>query len=620
MAIKIGTFKANTINGTFRNDLILGLRGGDTINAGAGNDVVFAGLGNDRIFAGNGNDWVFAGAGNDMAYGGNGNDFLFGDAGSDVLDGGRGSDRVDGGSGNDTLIFTDAERGGRDNYIGGSGQDTLVLEFAGGRWADAAVRAEVISYLNFLGSGGTGNFTFTTMNLVVSSLETLVVRVDGVIVDPRATGNTAPSGVQDSFNIGENGVFNVSPATGNGTLVDNDNTGTGAFTVELVAGPARGALTLNADGTFSFNPGTAFDYLAAGQSASETFTYAIVNSAGTSAPITVTLNIAGANDAASISGILSGTVLDKNLDPETGDPINTISGQVSVTDADSGQAQVANPGIFEGTYGSLALSADGSWTYTLNDYLPPVLQLGEGVEGTDVFNIVSLDGSANAPITITVVGANDLASLGGDTFGSVNEDGSTPENEGGTLTASGTFSIFDEDIGEAFLASTESVPGLYGSLDIAMDGSWTYTLYNEWPEVQALRAGETVIDVLGFPTLDGTNVFVSIAIEGSNDTATVSGDFSDTIYLGYEDTTAAGSIIVEDVDNGESGVEAGFYNGTYGDLTLNEDGTWSYQFTAFDLAGGEEPQSLYENFALQTLGGDNFDINIEISDGFLFPS
>ena len=139
--------------------------------------------------------------------------------------------------------------------MGGSGQDALVLEFAAARWALPAVKAEVIAYLDFLAAGGTGNFTFTTMNLIVNSLETLVVKVDGVIIDPRAGGNTAPTGVADSYTTGENGVLDVSPASERGSLVDNDSTGTGAFTVELVTGPANGALTLNADGTFSFNPG-----------------------------------------------------------------------------------------------------------------------------------------------------------------------------------------------------------------------------------------------------------------------------------------------------------------------------------------------------------------------------
>ncbi len=618
MAIRIGTNGANTISGTNQSDIVFAFGGDDLISTGAGNDWVFAGAGNDQIFAGDGNDWVFAGTGNDVASGGNGNDFLYGEAGNDVLDGGRGSDIVDGGSGSDTLIFTDAERGGLDRYIGGSGQDSLVLEFAAGRWADAAVKAEVIAYLDFLAAGGAGNFTFTTMNLIVSSVEALVVKVDGIIIDPRAGGNTAPTGVADSYSTGENGILTVSPATERGTLVDNDNTGTGAFTVELVTGPADGALTLNADGTFSFNPGAAFDYLNAGQSAIETFTYRIINNAGASGPIAVTLNITGANDAAAITGNLSGAMKEDSVEEDNETYILTTSGQINVADADAGQAGVGNAGTYEGDYGTLVLASDGSWEYTLNNSSPAVQSLGEGVTVTDSFEVTSIDGSATQSISITVEGTNDYPSLYGEMTGTVNEDGSTETNEAGTLTATGQIIVFDDDTGESGVAGADDHRSLYGTLAVAEDGSWTYTLDSNLAEIQALRGGEIVVDAIIVPTVDGTGATVAIIIEGENDAAFVDGIFSDTITLAFEDTSAEGFVTVSDVDTGESGVVAGTYAGLYGDLTMDADGLWIYQITNFDLPFDEATTSVYEGFAVETLGGDVFSIDITIQqDGFI---
>ncbi len=725
MAIKIGDNRANTIYGTRHDDLIFGLNGDDIVSAGAGSDFVFAGAGNDQIFAGAGNDWVFAGRGNDAAYGGDGNDFLFGEAGNDVLDGGRGSDVVDGGTGNDTLIFTDAERGGRDQYIGGTGQDTLILEFAGARWANAAVKAEVVSYLNFLANGGTGSFTFTTLNLVVSSLESLVVKVDGVIINPLGNGNTLPTGVADSYSTGENSLLNVSPATGLGTLIANDSTGNGAFTVELVAGPAQGALTINANGTFSFDPGTAFDYLAAGQSAIETFTYRIVNSAGTSAPITVTLNIAGANDVATIGGVRSGSVTEDNA-------LATVSGAVTITDADAGQSALANPGTLQGTYGTLVLAANGVWTYTINNSLATTQALGAGVAATETFAITSLDGTAASAITVTVNGTNDLAVISGNLSGSVQEDNPAPDgttvlvttsgrvmvtdadsgqsaigNHGtftgtyGTLTlladgnwtytlnnglsavqglgqgdtAVDTFSIVsldgltttplsitvngtndvptfglqvglvtedgsdvpdqletqivtgaivvnDADIGESGVANPGVYTGTYGSLVLAANGTWTYTLDNEGLAVQSIGGGESglALEEINVTTIDGTIVPISIFIVGANDAATVDGDTFDIIDLTIGDVAANGFVTVNDIDQGESGVVSGVFEGTFGNLTLNGDGSWVYDFLAFDQVGGELSQTLNDIFDLQTIGGDTFNISVSINDGFLNPS
>jgi VCBS repeat-containing protein len=821
MAIRIGTNAANLINGTSGNDFIFGFAGDDLINGGAGNDWIFAGAGNDQLFGGDGNDWLFAGTGNDVGSGGDGNDFVFGEAGNDVLNGGRGSDTVDGGTGSDTLIFTDSERGGLDRYIGGAGQDSLVLEFTAARWADPAVKAQVLAYLNFIGAGNQGNFNLSTMNLIVSSVEALVVKVDGVIIDPRATGNTAPTGQADSYFTGENGILNVSPVTERGTLVDNDNTGTGAFTVELVTGPARGAVALNDDGTFTFNPGAAFDYLAAGQNTTETFTYRIVNSAGTSAPITVTLNIAGANDAAVIGGSRTGSVTEDNTvttasgtvtvtDADAGqsavanpgtlqgaygslalaangawvytlnnslaatqalaagasttetfavtsadgtaassivvtvngtndtaviggtrtgsvsedNTVTTASGTVTVTDADTGQSAVANPGTLQGTYGSLALAANGAWVYTINNALAATQALGAGVSATETFAISSSDGSANSAINITVNGANDIATLSGDFAGTVREDFFTLEFEAilrttsgqivvtdadsgqslvgnpgsytgtygslvlqaggnwvytidnslpsvqslgegvsvtetfavnsldgsattpivitvlgtndeadvsGDLTSSvteddvfsndgtdfppqtsGQITIADVDAGEGSIADPGTYNGLYGSLDLAADGSWTYTLDNALQEVQSLGAEETTNDVFTLFTDDGTLFEVSINVQGVNDAAVVEGDFSDTIILAFEDSSASGSVTVTDIDRGENGVFADIYQGDYGSLTMNADGAWEYLLTTFDVPFDENVFDVFDTITAYTLGGDAFDITIDI--------
>jgi VCBS repeat-containing protein len=611
MAIRIGNNRANVINGTSRSDIIFGLAGDDIINAGAGNDLVFAGAGNDQIFAGDGNDWVFAGLGNDVVSGGAGNDFLYGEAGNDVLDGGLGSDIVDGGVGNDTLIFTDAERGGLDRYIGGAGQDSLVLEFAAARWANSAVKAEVRAYLDFIAAGGTGNFTFTTMNLIVSSVEALVVKVDGVIIDPRAGGNTLPTGVADSYSTGENGILTVSPATERGTLVDNDNTGNGAFTVELVAGPARGALTLNANGTFSFNPATAFDYLAAGQSAVETFTYRIVNSAGASAPVTVSLNIAGANDAATIGGAKSGAVTEDG-------GTNTAAGAVTITDADAGQAALANPGTLQGTYGTLVLAADGAWTYTLNNSLAATQALGAGDAATETFAISSADGTAASAVTVTVNGVNDAAVFTGGLTGVAVEDNLSTLTESLVLTTSGQVTVTDVDSGESGIGNAGTFAGDYGSLNLQADGNWVYTLDNNLTDVQALGAGDQAHDVFAVTALDGTQAFIDVTVQGTDDDAVIGGTMSDIIVLQFEDSSAQGFITVADVDTGEAGVTAGTANGLYGTLTMEADGNWSYLLTDFGLPFDEGINQVNDVFTLYTLGGDEFSINVIIQqDGFI---
>ena len=538
------------------------------INAGGSNDWIWTGSGNDRINGGGGNDFIRAGKGNDVVNGGDGNDFIRGGEGNDILNGGRGSDHVRGGRGDDTLIFNESERGGSDRYVGGKGNDKLVLEFTASRWADAAVKAEVSAYLAHLASGSKADFTFKTMNLVVSSVEALVVKVNGVVVDPTggvtpppAPTNIVPTGVADSYAVGENATLNVSTASGLGTLVGNDQTGTGAFAVELVTGPANGSLVLNANGTFVFTPGSAFDHLSSGQTALETFTYRIVNSAGTSAPITVSLNVAGANDGAAISGDLAATVLEDAA---------TATGQVTVADVDSGQAAVGNAGTQQGTYGTFVLQADGTWTYTLDNSLDAVQALGEGDTLVETFAVTSLDGSASTPLSVTIRGANDGATISGDLGARVAED---------ATTASGRIAVADLDSGEAAIGNAGTQQGMYGTLVLQADGTWVYTLDNSLADVKSLGAGDTLAESFVVTSLDGTaSTPLSVTITGTNDTATITGGISGVVVEDRADVaTATGQVFVADMDGGEAAIgNAGTQQGKYGAFVLQADGTWSY--------------------------------------------
>ena len=64
----------------------------------------------------------------------------------------------------------------------------------------------------------------------------------------------------------------------------------------LVDDVSSGSLSFNTDGSYSFDPGSAFDELAAGSSQAVTFTYyATDNSGADSGTQIVTINVTGAN-------------------------------------------------------------------------------------------------------------------------------------------------------------------------------------------------------------------------------------------------------------------------------------------------------------------------------------
>lgn len=90
----------------------------------------------------------------------------------------------------------------------------------------------------------------------------------------------------------------------------------------------------NADGSFTYDPGATFDYLQAGESAIDTFTYTVEDSLGRTDTATVAVTINGVNDDPTGSGGLSTTSLNDNAGP------TALFGGLSIQDVDAGEGDL----------------------------------------------------------------------------------------------------------------------------------------------------------------------------------------------------------------------------------------------------------------------------------------
>jgi VCBS repeat-containing protein len=102
--------------------------------------------------------------------------------------------------------------------------------------------------------------------------------------------NDAPVGVADSYSVDEDAVLNVDAATG---VVSNDTDAEDdGIDAVLVAGPSQAtAFTLNADGSFDYEPNDDFN----GQ---DSFTYSVTDGVNADlTPVTVTITVNPVNDA-----------------------------------------------------------------------------------------------------------------------------------------------------------------------------------------------------------------------------------------------------------------------------------------------------------------------------------
>ncbi|WP_184805241.1 beta strand repeat-containing protein, partial [Rhizobium leucaenae] len=179
----------------------------------------------------------------------------------------------------------------------------------------------------------------------------------------------------------------------------------------------------------------------------------------------------------------------------------------------AGSGQTANPGgSVTGAYGTLSVSADGTWTYALDQSKADPLNASDHPQ--ESFTVQVSDGQGGITtqtVVVTVNGTNDAASISGSATGSVTEDGQ--------LTANGVLTVADVDNGQSHFQIPASLTGTYGTFTFnATTGVWGYTLNNSASNVQALNGGATVTDKLTVASADGTaSQDIVVTIHGTNE-------------------------------------------------------------------------------------------------------
>ncbi|GAL30504.1 T1SS secreted agglutinin RTX [Vibrio variabilis] len=256
-----------------------------------------------------------------------------------------------------------------------------------------------------------------------------------------------------------------------------------------------------------------------------------------------------------------------------------------------------------GTYGTLTLDpATGEWLYTLGvsdgqkasvDGLAHDSVVTEtfSVSVTDKYNAVS-----TKTITITVNGDNDRPVIGGTLSGEVTEDVHPDNDTANPITATGILTDGDVDIGDDHSWFINSTKGQYGSISIdPQTGEWVYTLNNSNPTVQGLKGidTETLTDTFTVTVKDDSGSSdntatqtITVTIKGTNDAPEVKGETTGSVIEASTGrSTATGDLSVSDIDTTDSHTWAvenedsgtGQASGTYGYMSVDDNGKWTYQ-------------------------------------------
>ena len=350
----------------------------------------------------------------------------------------------------------------------------------------------------------------------------------------------------DSYSTNEDTLLSVDAPGVLGN--DTDINITPAATAVLDQDVAHGALTLNADGSFSYTPSANFN-------GADVFTYHMVDGTDTSSPATVTITVDPVNDPP-VAG-------NDSYRTNVGTALVVAAPGVLGNDTDVEGDTLTVASHTDPTHGSLTINSDGSFTYT-PDTTPSAFQ------GVDSFTYKANDGTADsnsATVTITV----DAAPVAVNDSYDATEDTALSVPAGTGVLANDT----DAD-NDTLTAAVVAAPTHAASFTLNSDGSFTYTPaanYNG-PDSFTYKAND------GF--LDSNVATVTITVASVNDAPVAVADSfvaSPNQNNGYD----APGVLANDTDvDGDTLTVASHTNTAHGFLFVNPDGAFSYTpFTNF---------------------------------------
>ncbi|VVO05402.1 retention module-containing protein [Pseudomonas fluorescens] len=296
----------------------------------------------------------------------------------------------------------------------------------------------------------------------------------------------------------------------------------------------------------------------------------------------------------------------------------TLTGSVLPNDLQGADRVPTGPiigGTFTGTYGTLVLAADGTYTYTLNTADPQFVALQGGGSGTETFTytLTDADGDTSTATLVLQVHNNDDQVIidGLNVEGSeltVYErnlgDGSSPN--AAALTQSGTFSVSAADglqtltVGGISVVSGGVASGFPQSITTALGNTLTITGYNASTGV--VSYSYTLVDNEAHDPGNGANSLsehfpvVATDTDGSTTSGSLDVNVVDDLPSAANDSNAgsasesnlvlSGNVLSNDIQGADrvptGPITAGTYIGTYGTLVLAADGTYTYTLNPND--------------------------------------
>ncbi|MES2789344.1 MAG: Ig-like domain-containing protein [Planctomycetota bacterium] len=316
-----------------------------------------------------------------------------------------------------------------------------------------------------------------------------------------AAVNDAPLTVADSYTIAENGVLSVAAT---GVLANDTDLEGDALAAVLVAGPAHGTLSLNADGSFTYTP-------TANYNGSDSFTYQANDGTTAGNTVTVSLTITPVNTPPVVTvvppsatqwllldGVTVATFTDADADEYAGPYIATI---------DWGDGTPTTTGIVTRVGNQFQVA--GSHIYTTAGQFTLQVTVDDPAGGTDTdTDVVTV---APIPQNFNLTGTVTSGNPG--TAPNTWTDNSATPTIAGTAPPGYLVTVFGTRFGGNPVAVGQAIAGSDGIFQITtnslVDGVYILTLSASNPGIQGIpitaSVGTITIDTVP-PTIIGLTV------------------------------------------------------------------------------------------------------------------
>lgn len=374
----------------------------------------------------------------------------------------------------------------------------------------------------------TGSDSFTYL----ASDELGGVEVGTVYVTVNVLANQAPAAKADSYETDQDTPL-IQAAPG---VLNNDSDPDGdTLTAAKVSDPAHGTLTLNTDGSFTYNPN-------AGYTGADSFTYISNDGKQDSNTATVSITIKHVNHAP--------VAQDQSVATNQDTP-KAITLVATDEDNDPLTYSVAS----QPSHGKLAGSAP-DLTYTPD----------ASYSGPDSFTFKANDGTVDSNIASVSISVNHV----NHSPVAVNDSYTTDENTPLTQAAPGVLSNDSDPDSDSLTAVSVRSPS-NGTLTLNADGSFTYTPDDAWHGT----------DSFTYKAYDGSaysnEVTVTITITGVNHAPVALPDSYRT-SINTPLTMNEPNVLSndDDADNGDELTAEKVSDPTHGTLEFNADGSFTY--------------------------------------------